>query len=142
MKTKAALLLLQLIAKRCMTEGEYDAFKRRITYMRWQQIRQNWPEIWQDFSERFEAVRDYFTRSADPELILDKAYPEGIQSYLDIFEYIPLQDHVSGDFHMPSIGEPASQIVGAEEEFMDPSESGSCIGSILRLLGSLLVEDG
>lgn len=91
MKTAVFMLLLRRLAKGLMSAEEYASFSTKINLMRWQQLRQGFPDIWEKFSEQFNEVKEQFSRLSDPEIVIEAIVPGSIEHYPELFEPFRLQ---------------------------------------------------
>lgn len=86
MKTAVFLVLLKQGAKHAMPEAEYAAFAQKYEAMRWNQLRQRFPDTWDSFSERFESVKGSLGSGAQPEQVAASVAPGGIERHPDLFD--------------------------------------------------------
>jgi hypothetical protein len=59
---------LKRIARLTMSEGEYLAFDQRIRFMEFQQLRQNFPHIWDRFISTYETLQEEFDNQSYEEI--------------------------------------------------------------------------
>lgn len=59
--------------------------------MRWNQLRQNFPELWDRFSEKFNEIKDHISPSSDPQEVAQMVAPGNIEHYPELFELFRLQ---------------------------------------------------
>lgn len=91
MKTLVFKFLLKKLAKSALPEAEYNAFAARYDFMRWNQLRQNFPELWDRFSDKFNEIKDQVSRSSDPQDVAEMVIPGNIEHYPELFEPFRLQ---------------------------------------------------
>ena len=86
MKTAVFNLLLTRLAKATMEPAAYEDLVQRMRFWKWNQYRQHFPELWDHYSDRFEAVKAQLSGSPTPEGVLDRIVPGPIERHPQIFE--------------------------------------------------------
>ncbi|MBS9405457.1 hypothetical protein KG088_17775 [Halomonas sp. TRM85114] len=136
--------LIKLTAKmqnKALTDEALQVFDDRLQMMRINQLKEKWPELWEDFKERYNVVKEQLNDGDEPEVLLSQVYPGGITHYPETFEYFRLRLYEQPELFPAAsvLDTPVPDFVVTEPPYNAPNEPPddfieSAIGFLFNLL--------